>query len=373
MNAMFCGSFDPITLGHISVINQTLYSQGTSLDKFIICVSHNNQKNLLFPPEKRKKMIEDALKNHPLKHKIEVVINKGLVVDFAKKHNVTTLIRGIRPNSADEEQEQVMATTNKTLARIRGFELDTKFITATDATLASISSSLVKDLCYFGEYIAVANLVPENVHKELMSIYLEQCFTKLFFDSSHSIAYMSWREVVKTYNSRQYHNLSHIGYMLNMLSIYENQTNTNYPPEFLLAIFGHDYVYNPTKNNNEENSIKAVFGWTGKRYYKTSSYLENLIMATAHNKENLSGEEALIADLDLSILGTFAPKTWNAYCKNIRQEYSFLSDSEYAKGRLEFLQKILKRKRIFQTDFFYDMLEKQACNNIREEIKNLNI
>ena len=376
MNAMFCGSFDPITLGHISVINQALshkYGKDVTLDKLIICVSQNNQKNSLFSAETRKEMIEDAFKNHPLKHKIEVAINKGLTVDFAKKHNVTTLIRGIRQNSNDLKQEKIMAKTNQNLASIRGFNLETIFITITDDNLASISSTLVKDLCILGEYIAVASLVPENVHNELMCIFLEPRFTKLFFDSSQSTAYMNWRELTQAYKIRPYHNMSHLGYMFNMLDIYQTQTKTSSSAEFEISIFGHDYVYDATRNDNEARSIKSVISWIGKRYYKSSQYLEELIMATTHNNDDLTDDKALIADLDLSILGTFNPKTWKTYCQNIRREYSHLSDSEFAKGRLEFFQKILERKRIFQTDFFYDLFEKQACKNIKEEIKNLNV
>ena len=376
MKAMFSGSFDPFTLGHLSVINQALYhnyGKGIVLDKLIICVTSNNQKKPLFTLDKRKQMIEEVFANHPLKNKIEVEVNSSLTVDFAKKHGVTTLIRGIRPNTNDEAQEKIMARTNQNLARIRGFELNTELLYVKDDEFATISSTLVKDLCYLGEYIEAASLVPANVHNELMAIYLEGRFQKLFFNSNQSTAYMHWKELINVYKNRPYHNLSHLGYIFNMLDIYQSHTDFKSIIEFETAIFGHDYVCDTTQTDNEAKSIKAVTEWIGKRYYKSIDYLTDLIMATTHTSEDLTGDNAVIADIDLSIIGTFNPQTWNNYCRNIRKEYSHLSDSEFAEGRLKFFEQILSRKRIFQTDFFYDLLEKQAIKNISSEVKKLKV
>ena len=136
-----------------------------------------------------------------------------------------------------------------------------------------------------------------------------------------------------------------------------------------MAIFGHDYVYNVNATDNEEQSAKIIINWIGKRFFKTSEYFTNLLLTTKHgNQIATTDEEKLIADLDLSILGTFDEATWKNYCANIRQEYSSFTDEEYDNGRIEFLKNLLNRERIFQTDFFYNSFEEQARQNIKRWI-----
>lgn len=369
--ALYCGSFDPFTLGHLAVIEKAL-SQEYGFEKIIICVSVNPDKTTLFTAEKRVSMIEETLKFHPFNSQIEVTSYNGLIVNLAQKLGITTLIRGLRtlesfslPTIFDEEK---LAQTNKRLALIRGFNLETQYISIEDDFINTISSSLVKRLCSYGEYIDVMKLVPANIHQELMAIYLKPRFINLFFGSHQSTAHNYWNQLVETYKTRSYHNLSHIGYMFNMLDIYKAQNKFS-SVEFELAIFGHDYVYNVNDIDNEEQSAKIIINWIGKRFFKTSEYFTNLLLTTKHgNQIATTDEEKLIADLDLSILGTFDEATWKNYCANIRQEYSSFRDEEYDNGRVEFLKNLLNRERIFQTDFFYNSFEEQARQNIKRWI-----
>ena len=88
-----------------------------------------------------------------------------------------------------------------------------------DDFINTISSSLVKRLCSYGEYIDVMKLVPANIHQELMAIYLKPRFTNLFFNSNQAPAERYWKEIIETYKVRSYHNLSNIGYMFKILDI----------------------------------------------------------------------------------------------------------------------------------------------------------
>ena len=145
--AIFPGSFDPVTLGHLDIIER-----GVKLfDELIIAIGVNADKKYMFSLEERKKFIEDSFKDEP---KIKVVTYKGLTVDFWLKNNVDFILRGLR-NPADFEFEKAIAHTNRDLAPI-----ETVFL-LTAAKTSYISSSIVRDVIRNdGDY---TKLVPETV------------------------------------------------------------------------------------------------------------------------------------------------------------------------------------------------------------------
>jgi len=145
--AIFPGSFDPITLGHLDIIERGI----KLFDELIIAIGVNADKKYMFSLEERKKFIEDSFKDEP---KIKVVTYKGLTVDFCLKNNVDFILRGLR-NPADFEFEKAIAHTNRDLAPI-----ETVFL-LTAAKTSYISSSIVRDVIRNdGDY---TKLVPETV------------------------------------------------------------------------------------------------------------------------------------------------------------------------------------------------------------------
>ena len=375
MKVIYPGSFDPFTNGHKDVVRRAIrhnFGVGETLEKFYICIAENDEKESAFTPEERKEMIEIALSNHPQRDIIEVIIYDGLIVDLAKFLGASYIIRGIRANRKDRDEEELLAQTNKRLSKIRGFTLETIPIYAHDEFLDSVSSSLVKKLCKLGEYIEVSRLVSPNIHQELMVKSLYKYFASNSCLLQNTI---NWLELTKIYKSRAYHNLSHLGYMFNMLSIYSSQTGFVASRDFILAIIGHDLVYEPLNDDNEEASYEMLTRWLpeNNQLVWNASETKKLILATKYpsNIEKPTEEEALIMDLDLSILGTFHDKIWQNYCDNVRKEYSFVSDEVFNKGRIEFLRTLLNSERIFKTDTFYKMFEENARKNIANEIKRL--
>jgi pantetheine-phosphate adenylyltransferase len=145
--AIFPGSFDPITLGHLDIIKR-----GVKLfDELIIAIGINADKKYMFSLDERKKFIEDCFKDEP---KIKVVTYKGLTVHFCEKNNVDFILRGLR-NPADFEFEKAIAHTNRDLAPI-----ETVFL-LTSANTSYISSSIVRDVIRNdGDY---TKLVPKTV------------------------------------------------------------------------------------------------------------------------------------------------------------------------------------------------------------------
>ena len=145
--AVFPGSFDPFTLGHLDVI-----TRGVDLfDELIIAIGINADKKYMFTLEERKKFIEDCFLDNP---KVKVVTYKGLTVDFCEQNDVQFILRGLR-NPADFEFEKSIAHTNRDLAPI-----ETVFL-LTAASTSYISSSIVRDVIRNnGDY---TKLVPKTV------------------------------------------------------------------------------------------------------------------------------------------------------------------------------------------------------------------
>ncbi len=396
LTGLYIGSFDPFTLGHLDIVNQVLGWSLTTYDaktgkkdgvyptygKLIICVGKNDAKTPKFTTEERKKFIELAAAEHPRAEDITVITSDELTVDIARKHNVNYLVRGIR-SDADMQNEGALAETNRFLAGQQGFVLNTTFVKQEDEFLKTISSSLVRKLLEMKEYTAAAHCLPPCVARKIIAQELGKVFCEKF--SNLLQAQYLWSKIVETYSPRAYHNLMHLAYMFDMLKLYIRHTAPDGIPcekEMALAIFMHDYVYKTARNHtepyqNEIASANLVKTWNLVDYlpfYTNRSLISSLIMATTHKDTYMQDLwHMLIADLDLSILGTADFKTYEAYAAGIRKEYAAFSDEEYKKGRLEFLFSLLKRKPLFRTKFFREMLEEQARRNIEKEIKLLHL
>lgn len=130
---IFPGSFDPVTLGHVNIVERAL----PLFDKVIIAVGSNTDKQYLFPLSKRVEWLENTFAQYP---KIEVLKYNGLTIQFAKKCGAKFLLRGLR-NPADFEFEKAIAQANRELEP----KLDTVFF-LTSAGLSFISSSMVRDV-----------------------------------------------------------------------------------------------------------------------------------------------------------------------------------------------------------------------------------
>ena len=151
---VYPGSFDPITNGHIDILKRSL----EVFDKVIIVISKNPSKKGFFSPEVRKEMIEEAIKEEGLQN-VEVDINEGLTVKYAKDHGSKHLIRGLRAVT-DFEYEFQIASANQ----VADPEVDMMFFMASNH-ISFISSSIILELHNNG--VDVSKLVPYSVFKRL--------------------------------------------------------------------------------------------------------------------------------------------------------------------------------------------------------------
>jgi pantetheine-phosphate adenylyltransferase len=159
MIALYPGSFDPITYGHLDIIERS----ARLFEKVVVAVLKNPNKTPLFTPEKRKSQITLAT-NHLVN--VEVTTFEGLTITYARYRQAQVLIRGLRVLS-DFDGELQMAHTNKLLAP----ELETIFL-STASEHSFLSSSLVKEVARLGG--PIDHLVPTHIIEDL-----RQCFPEV--------------------------------------------------------------------------------------------------------------------------------------------------------------------------------------------------
>jgi len=150
--AVYPGTFDPITLGHIDIIKRA----SRMVDELIVGVLNNNSKTPLFTPEERVEMIKESVADMP---NVKVVAFDGLLVDFAKQQKALFVVRGLRAVT-DFEYEFQMAQANRIIDK----DVDTVFLTTSNA-YSYISSSTVRELASFGGDIS--KFVTKSVEKKV--------------------------------------------------------------------------------------------------------------------------------------------------------------------------------------------------------------
>lgn len=137
--AIYAGSFDPFTLGHLDIVNRA----ALIFDEIIIAISKNTSKKSLFTSDEKLEMTKKVIKNHSPQNVKVIQFSDGLIVDLAKKEGANVLLRGLR-SSIDMEYEMNMAAANKTQNK----EIESIFLMS-DEKYRFVSSSLVKELAEF--------------------------------------------------------------------------------------------------------------------------------------------------------------------------------------------------------------------------------
>ena len=154
--AIYPGSFDPLTNGHLDMIERS----SRIVDELNVAVLKNNAKNPLFSTDERVSMIMEMTKHLP---NVTVSSFDGLLVDYAKEINANIIVRGLRAVT-DFEYELQIAQTNR---KFSGGDLDTMFLT-TSLEYAYLSSSTVREIAYYGGDISqcVPPFVADMIHEK---------------------------------------------------------------------------------------------------------------------------------------------------------------------------------------------------------------
>jgi len=150
--AVYPGTFDPVTNGHIDLIQRS----ARLFDHLIVAILRNTDKAPLFSLQEREEMLEEAVAKHA---NVSVTSFSGLLVDFVKRQEASVIVRGIRAVS-DYEYELQMAMMNRRLSA----DVETVFMMPADS-YSYLSSRLVKEISLFGG--SVKGLVPPSVERRL--------------------------------------------------------------------------------------------------------------------------------------------------------------------------------------------------------------
>jgi predicted metal-dependent HD superfamily phosphohydrolase len=192
------------------------------------------------------------------------------------------------------------------------------------------------------------------------------------YSSNNYIIEQLWDVIETAYTNpkRYYHTLQHLQHLLDELShIKENIQDRN---TVLFSVFYHDLVYNPLRRDNEERSVLIMENRLQSIDVPLTviNTCKDQIMATKAHSLHTDMDTNLFTDADLSILG----QEWNTYkeyATAIRKEYALYPDSLYKPGRKAVLHHFLKMDQIFKTEPFFIKYEKQARENLFQELQEL--
>jgi|TARA_B100000676_G_C17951715_1_gene772409 pantetheine-phosphate adenylyltransferase len=154
--AVYTGSFDPITLGHLNVIERSC----KMFDTLVVGIGINVDKKSLFTPEERKELVSRVTSQWD---NVQVETFDGLAVDFVKQQHSRIMVRGVRPLT-DIAGEFTMMMANRQLAPA----IETVFLMA-DEEFAHVSSSLIKQIAQFSDDEMLARFVPQEIIADLRS------------------------------------------------------------------------------------------------------------------------------------------------------------------------------------------------------------
>lgn len=189
---------------------------------------------------------------------------------------------------------------------------------------------------------------------------------------AHGDALPPWQQLQTAYTEswRTYHNLDHIGHCLAEFAAVRQLADD--PTAIEAAIWFHDVIYDTRAKDNEERSAEfavAVLRDAGK----SASFCESvhtLILATRHQSQPASTDARLLTDIDLSILGQ-SPERYAEFERQIRREYVWVADQDFATGRSAILAGFLQRESIYNSPAFIQRYEKQARVNLTWAINGL--
>lgn len=182
--------------------------------------------------------------------------------------------------------------------------------------------------------------------------------------------------LVEAYSApgRHYHTLDHVAALLRLLEQHAAALTDRIAAE--LAIFFHDAVYEPGRNDNEARSAALAATWLERLGAGPDliAKVERYILATRHGTDTdndaIEPDLALLLDLDLSVLGS-NPSVYATYAADIRSEYGLLDEATYRAGRRRVLTQFLARPRIYRTEELHAKWDAPARANMTWELGQL--
>lgn len=363
----FTGSFDPITKGHLWVVQEGL----EIAEKVVLMIAVNPTKKYMFSEKERKEMIYKSLVEYGIEDRVEIVISRNeYVAQSAMDFDCQYLIRGIR-SAVDFDYESLIQKAN---TEVLGGAKTIFVMPPRD--LESVSSSFIKNLVGpVGWHWNIKKFITDAVYDALIKKYLEECikkYTGLNLNEHQRERLMTI--VLKSYENRSYHNIDHIVHCFQelewFLSNSESSEHINIQ-DVGLAILSHDIVYG-AKEDKIDEELSAQ--WLADYLKEINQFRQepiDIVLSTAH----LSGkyqvdtiEKELMTSIDLAILGQ-REEIYKRYADGVRKEYSFVNDNDYVAGRIKAIDFLLAHK-LFLNQTFHKY-ESRARKNMENEKNKL--
>jgi pantetheine-phosphate adenylyltransferase len=356
--ALYSGSFDPPTNGHLWVIEKI----AKKYDKVYVSIGVNPSKNSSrFSLSERLDMLNEMVKDYT---NVSVSYFSGMYqADYADIIGAKYIIRGAR-NAVDFDYETDVMYINHGL----NSELETEIL-APPKDLLQISSTAVLALvgCEAWQPV-VSKMVPNVVFKKLLEYQLFkniEAIKRFNGDSSTTNC------VIAAYSEvhRKYHGLNHLITCINEFNSCEKLLKE--PNLVKFALMYHDFIYKTlSKTNEEESAIAAVTrrDTLGARWLPNDTKTKNLILATKHTEIQEDNDCKYLCDIDLAALGySYRIFEYNNFL--IREEYPEISTEKFIAGRIQFLESMHNKEFIYHTDFFRNKYELKAKDNIKRYLR----
>jgi pantetheine-phosphate adenylyltransferase len=362
--AVYAASLDPITNGHINVIER----MAPLYDELIVLVAVDSRKSYTFTPEERVDMTKAAVA-HLSNVSVDVCIGH-YVVKQAESVGAQIIVRGLR-NFKDLEDEQTLAEENRKICP----QIETVWVPCLP-NLMHVSSSMVKGHVGIDPEweCQVARSVPAAVVTKLKEKFIlgkarGYWATLMSALGNPKGSEMVMKDLLTRYSEphRAYHNLTHIVTMLDELELVGENGSA-----IALAIWFHDAVYDPKAKDNEEQSASLAKDSVKQIGLPNSlgEQVNDLIMATKHTATPVKHTDQVLADIDIVVLGK-TEREFNAYEVGIRKEYEWVPQPDFCAGRSKILQSFLDRPSIYSTEVFRGKYESTARKNLERSIERL--
>lgn len=205
-----------------------------------------------------------------------------------------------------------------------------------------------------------------NIMTVLSTTFYDLCYR---YTDNKPLVESHYNELERAYGSpsRVYHSLAHLSFMLKEMMVSKSLFNDL--DAALFALYYHDVISEPTRNDNEEQSALIAIDRLQAMNcpWVLIDSCEQLILASKGHEKSTINDVNLFTDIDLAILGQ-SWKLYQRYTQAIRKEYDVYDDAIYARGRQKVLHHFLAMPFIFKTVYFRTIYEENARENIKQEL-----
>lgn len=370
----FAGTFDPLTNGHIGVIKEGL----DIAEEVVVMIADNPNKKTLFNEKERKEMIEQSLKDEGINHCVKVVVIKNeYIAQSALQHGCSYLIRGIRKASEFDYEQQIQDTNAEVL-------MGAKTIFVMPSTkLKSVSSSYIKSLIGpVGWHWMIKEFIPKAVYEVWIKRYIkttvERYLTSEIWTKENIDTYLHAVFTAYLGEHRYYHNLEHITHGLQELEWATTNHNfsTALVEKIVVSLLAHDIIYNSNNKESSDEEQSAIWFEEFARKIgmesEEATIIADMVRTTAYlsNPKIVDKEaEAILCSIDLAILAQ-GKNVYQWYTKMVRKEYAHVNEKAFVNGRIQALEKIVSRDKLYMSPYF-SHYEVKAKNNLYNEIAEL--